>query len=103
METVVLQFNNVLGKTFSIEANKTSAYLENLLARYRAVLENTRKITGINATEEPLKLAILTGFLLCDEIEEMKIQKARENNENLEAERQILEIIARIDEIIPYE
>jgi len=103
METGVLQFNNVLGKTFSITANKTSAYLENLLARYRTILENTRKTTKLNAEEEPLKLAILSGFLLCDEIEEMKNQRAKENSENLEAERQILDMIARIDEIIPYE
>jgi hypothetical protein len=103
METGVLQFNDILGKTFSITANKDSAYLEDLLARYRAVLENTRKITGISAAAEPLKLAILSGFLLCDEIEEMKKQKAGEDSENLEAERRILDLIARIDEIIPYE
>jgi hypothetical protein len=99
METGVLHFNNVLGITFSISANKDSAYLEELLARYRAVLENTRKTTGVG-TNEPLKLAILSGFLLCDEIEEMKARKASEGDET---EELILDMIAQIDKIIPHE
>jgi hypothetical protein len=103
METGVLHFNDVLGKTFSITANKDTAYLEDLLIRYRAVLENTRKITGINAAAEPLKLAILSGFLLCDEIEEMKNQRTYDNNENLETEQRLLEMITRIDKVIPHE
>ncbi|MDR2701650.1 MAG: cell division protein ZapA [Spirochaetaceae bacterium] len=102
METSVLHFNDVLGSTFSITANKNGAYLEDLLVRYRAVLENTRKVTGVSASE-PLKLAILSGFLLCDEIEEMKNQKSNEDKESLETERRILDIITRIDEIIPHE
>jgi mannose-6-phosphate isomerase/cell division protein ZapA len=102
METGVLHFKDVLGSTFSITANKNSAYLEDLLIRYRAVLDNTRKIAGVSASE-PIKLAILSGFLLCDEIEEMKKQRAVEDNESIEAEQRILDIIARIDEIIPCE
>jgi len=102
MEKGVLHFNDILGTTFSITANKDTAYLEDLLIRYRTVLENTRKITGVG-TSEPIKLAILSGYLLCDEIEEMKNQKAVEKNESLEVEQRILDMIARIDKIIPYE
>lgn len=94
MEKSNLHFN-LLGTTFSITADEDSAYLENLLDRYRIILENTRKTTGV---EEPLKLAILTGFLLCDEIEKIK---SHDNQENLEAERRTLNMIARIDEVIP--
>jgi len=92
-----LHFDNVLGTTFSISAEEDSAYLESLLDRYRIILENTKEATGIS-DKEPLKLAILTGFLLCDEIEKMKNQKTQEGNE---AEQLTLDLITRIDEAIP--
>ena len=85
----------LLGTSFSIVADEDGAYLEKLLAKYKNVLENTQKATGI---DDPLKLAILTGFLLCDEIEKMALN---ENQEGQEAERRTLNMIARIDEVIP--
>ena len=87
----------VLGTSFSIAADEDSVYLEKILDHYRVVLENTKESTGV---EEPLKLAILAGFLLCDEIEKLK-QKG--NHEGKEAEQRTLNMIARIDEIIPDE
>ena len=94
MEKSNLHFK-LLGTSFSIAADEDGVYLEKLLDRYRIVLENTRKITGV---DEPLKLAILTGFLLCDEIDKIKSQ---DNKENREAEQRTLNMIARIDEVIP--
>jgi hypothetical protein len=94
MEKSNLHFN-LLGTSFSITADEDGDYLENLLNRYRIILENTKNTTGV---EEPLKLAILTGFLLCDEIEKMKTM---DKQETLEAERLTLNMIARIDEAIP--
>ena len=94
MEKGSLHFN-LLGTSFSIAADEDSAYLKSLLERYRLILERTKESTGV---DHPLKLAILTGFLLCDEIEKMKIQEAREGRE---AEQRTLDMIARIDEVIP--
>ena len=85
----------LLGTSFSIAADEDSVYLENLLNKYKNVLENTQNATGLI---DPLKLAILTGFLLCDEIEKIKLE---ENREGLEAEKLTLNMIARIDEVIP--
>ena len=85
----------LLGTSFSIAADEDNVYLESLLSKYKSVLENTQKATGVN---DPLKLAILTGFLLCDEIEKIKLDK---KNENQEAEQLTLDMIARIDEVIP--
>ena len=85
----------LLGTSFSIAADEDSDYLEDLLSKYKSVLDNTQKATGVN---DPLKLAILTGFLLCDEIEKIKLEK---NNEGREAEQRTLNMIARIDEVIP--
>jgi cell division protein ZapA (FtsZ GTPase activity inhibitor) len=86
---------DVLGVSLSIAADEDPDYLKKLLDRYRMVIENTKDSTGL---EDPLKLAILTGFLLCDEIEKIKRQDAQES---LEAEQLTLDMIARIDEVIP--
>ena len=94
MEKSSLHFN-LLGASFSIAADEDSGYLETLLDRYKAILGNTQKSTGM---EDPLKLAILTGFLLCDEIEKMKQEESRKTEE---AEQRTLNMIARIDEVIP--
>ena len=85
----------LLGTSFSIAADENGAYLENLLNKYKNVLHNTQNTTGV---DDPLKLAILTGFLLCDEIEKIKQE---ENREGMEAEKLTLNMIARIDEVIP--
>jgi cell division protein ZapA (FtsZ GTPase activity inhibitor) len=89
---------DLLGTSLSIAADEDPAYLESLLNRYRIVIENTKKSTNLT---DPLKLALLTGFLLCDEIEKMKKQDARGEREAREAEQLTLDLIARIDEVIP--
>jgi len=73
----------LLGTSFSIAADEDNVYLESLLSKYKSVLENTQKATGVN---DPLKLAILTGFLLCDEINKLK-QQAEEDQSNADAQR----------------
>jgi cell division protein ZapA (FtsZ GTPase activity inhibitor) len=83
---------DILGTSFSISAEEDPVYLENLLTRYYMSVENTRKITGLS---DPLKLAIMTGFLLCDDI-----QKSRESAESREAEQIFLDINTRIDEAL---
>ena len=85
----------LLGTSFSIAADEDKVYLEKLLIKYKNVLDNTQNATGV---DDPLKLAILTGFLLCDEIEKIKLE---EHREGLEAEQLTLNMIARIDEVIP--
>ncbi|MDR2742038.1 MAG: cell division protein ZapA [Treponema sp.] len=83
---------DILGTSFSVSADEEPGYLENLFNRYYRCVENTRKITGLS---DPLKLAIMTGFLLCEDI-----QKRRENVDSQEAERIFLDINTRIDEVL---
>jgi mannose-6-phosphate isomerase len=78
-----------LGTSFSISADEDRAYLESLLNYYRIKVENTRKRTGL---QDPLKLALVTGFLLCDDI-----FKGKAGEEQDEAERLTLDLISRID------
>lgn len=59
----------ILGATISITANEKPEYLEKILEKYKTAIANTHKISQI---EEPLKVAILTGFLLCDALFKQK-------------------------------
>ncbi|MDR2070070.1 MAG: cell division protein ZapA [Treponema sp.] len=91
---------DILGTSFSISADEEPGYLENLLTRYYVCVENTRKITGLS---DPLKLAIMTGFLLCEDIQKrMSNADLQEQHtaESQEVERIFLDINTRIDEIL---
>jgi cell division protein ZapA (FtsZ GTPase activity inhibitor) len=84
---------DILGTSFSIRADEDPVYLENLLNRYRLVISNTQKLTGL---EDPLKISIIAGFLLCDEL-----QKVSDQNpalfESREAEEIAEKLITRLE------
>ena len=86
---------DILGTSFYITADEDYTYLESLLNRYRINIENTQKSTGLT---DPLKVAVITGFLLCDEIQ--KLNKLGETSESKEAERLTLDLITRIDDVL---
>jgi cell division protein ZapA (FtsZ GTPase activity inhibitor) len=86
----------LLGTTFSISADEDSVYLHNLLSDYEQSIENTRKITGL---EDPLKLAIVTGFLLCDDYKKLMSQNPRVRD-SIEAEKLAQELISRLDKAL---
>jgi cell division protein ZapA (FtsZ GTPase activity inhibitor) len=87
----------LLGTAFSISADEDPVYLNALLGDYYQTVENTRKITGI---EDPLKLAILTGFLLCDDYKKLTSQNPR-IRDSVEAEKLTQELISRLDKALP--
>ncbi|MDR1211304.1 MAG: cell division protein ZapA [Spirochaetaceae bacterium] len=114
---------SMLGTSFTISADADPEYLEGLLENYRRFVEDTKQSTGLN---DPLKAAILSGFLLCDEIEKtrsryneavpnadpgaqeqsgqqlelerLKIEQLK--TEQLRTEQLTLDIIARLDEAL---
>ena len=96
---------NVLGASISITAGEDPAYLEEVLAQYEVAIANTQGISGM---KDPLKVAILTGFLLCDEINQIKQQKDEEHKkadlqraaEVQELHRIMRNIMARIDQVM---
>jgi cell division protein ZapA (FtsZ GTPase activity inhibitor) len=87
----------LLGTSFSISDDEDQVYLVALLNDYRQTLENTKKLTGI---EDPLKLAILTGFLLCDDYKKLTSQNPRVRD-SVEAEKLTQELISRLDKALP--
>jgi mannose-6-phosphate isomerase len=87
-----------LGTSFTITVDKDPVYLESLLNRYRISIENTQKITGIR---DPLKIAIITGYMLCDEIQKLQKEKGLQGDTDArEAERLTMDMITRIDEFL---
>jgi cell division protein ZapA (FtsZ GTPase activity inhibitor) len=82
---------DLLGTSFSITAGEEPEYLEEILEQYRDALEHTKEISGLT---DPLKIAILTGYLLSDEVHKLK----RQNLTGIEAEELTLDLIARLDE-----
>jgi len=84
---------DILGTSFTITADEDEAYLREILEQYRSAIENTQNISGIT---DPLNVAILTGYLLCDEINKMK---NRVDEESLEVKERTLGLIAKLEKI----
>jgi hypothetical protein len=60
-------------------------------------VENTQNISGIT---NALNVAVLTGFLLCDEINRIKLNM---QDESREVETRTLNLIAKLERAIPDE
>ena len=92
---------DILGTSFTIMADEDEAYLQDILDQYRVAVENTQNISGIS---DPLNVAVLTGFLLCDEINKMRLlageDETRRKSEALEAEQRARNLIARLDRVL---
>ncbi|MDR1326385.1 MAG: cell division protein ZapA [Treponema sp.] len=94
---------DILGTSLFISAEEEPAYLQGLLVNYRTAIEHIQKAYGLR---DPLKTAVLTGFLLCDEIQRMYSREtAKEEaweHETREADQIALDLIARIDKVLEY-
>jgi cell division protein ZapA (FtsZ GTPase activity inhibitor) len=86
----------LLGTAFSISADEDPVYLHALLGDYRQSIENTQKLTGL---DDPLKVAIITGFLLCDDYKKLTTRNPRVRD-SLEAEKLTQELISRLDKAL---
>ena len=92
---------DILGTTINISADEDPAYLNKLLEKYRRTIDNVQRLTGI---KDPLKTAVLTGFLLSDELEKagqgLTQNSSGSNDESAEAEKLAMGIISRLDEMV---
>lgn len=97
----------MLGTSFTIQANEDNEYLEKLLGYYKRITDDVSKIDSI---KNPLQTAILAGIMICDELYKEKQNKvAMENGEYvpvendmdiLEIERRTQEMISKIDKVL---
>lgn len=97
----------MLGTSFTIQANENNEYLEKLLGYYKRITDDVNKIDSI---KNPLQTAILSGIMICDELYKEKQNKvAMENGEYVpvendmdiaEIERRTQEMISKIDKVL---
>ena len=89
---------DVLGTVITISSDEDPEYLNKLLDKYRKTIEKVQNISGL---KDPLKTAVLTGFLLCDDLEKAGTTAASEKREETgEAEKLTLGMISRLDELV---
>ena len=99
----------MLGTSFTIQANEDNPYLEKLLGYYQRITDDVKRIDSIKS---PLQVAILSGIMICDELYKEKQNKiALENGESVaqisensidsdEIQRITLEMIKKIDKVL---
>lgn len=83
-----------------LNAEEDEVYIRTLLGLYRTVIENTQRTTGI---QDPLKVAILAGIQLCDDLEKARThtRSGEAAMESRTAESTIRSIIERMDRVLP--
>lgn len=94
---------NILGTSFSIQANEDSLYLDKIMRHYRDMVNQVTETTDL---KEPIKVAVLAGVMLADEFFKEK-KKAPAKTDSLinsaelaEAEKITLKMIKKIDKAL---
>lgn len=85
----------MLGASFTIQSDEKPEYVDSLIRQFKIRSESVRVNTR---TEDPLRIAILTGLFLIDELKRSAPEGSRDDAERVEAERRTLSLIARLDE-----
>lgn len=93
---------NLLGVSFQIQANESQEYLRSLYSYYKSKVDEVSASVG---TADPLKIAIISGIIIADELKKEKLTYTNlsdEDRNNFEIEqttRRIFDLINTIDEI----
>ncbi len=102
---------DLLGTSFTVQANEDSEYLEKLLDYYTRI---TQEVSGLKALTNPLQASILAGIMVCDELYKLmdKNERAEKTNgiredlnitqaqEQAEAEKRTLGMINKINSVL---
>lgn len=90
---------DMLGTSFTIQTDENSDYLHSLYTHYKNTVTQVEKNSGI---ADPLKLAIIAGILVSDELgkEKLRRQGQPEQPDLAEAEKLTMRMISRIDQVI---
>ncbi|MDR2807587.1 MAG: cell division protein ZapA [Spirochaetaceae bacterium] len=87
----------VLGTSVFIAVEEDPEYLNDLLRFYRSKINAVQKSSGL---KDPLKIAILSGFVLCDELQKKRSEITVQNTSISEVERIATTLIARVDDFL---
>ena len=100
---------NLLGTSFTIQANEDEEHLQKLLGYYSRIVEDVSKIDSIKT---PLQTSILAGIMLCDEVYKEKsnvvaMERADSQNtqpaeteDSAELERRTIAMINKINKVL---
>lgn len=93
---------NILGTSFSADVPEDEEYLQKLLNFYKEVTESVQNSTGVF---DPMKVSILAGITLVDELYKEKQKKflsaqQQETEDSLQAEEITQKLIDQIDEVL---
>ena len=100
---------NMLGASFTIQANEDNQYLEKLLGYYKRITDDVKNIDSIKSS---LQVAILSGIMICDELYKEKqnkialengvfvSQNPEDSKNSDEIQRITLEMIQKIDKVL---
>lgn len=61
---------DLLGTSFALEAGESDDYLESIYSHYTQVVADVQQTSGVS---EPLKVAIIAGILLSDELSKERL------------------------------
>ncbi|ULQ60187.1 cell division protein ZapA [Brucepastera parasyntrophica] len=91
---------DLLGTSFAIQADEKPEYLNVLYSYYKKTVEKVESTPGLT---DPLKIAIISGIFLADELykEKMKSRELRSGTQDIEeVEKITLQMISLIDQVI---
>jgi cell division protein ZapA len=90
---------DLLGTSFAIQADEQPDYLNTLYSHFKKTVQQVQATSSLNDT---LKIAIIAGILLSDELykEKMKHSDQASALDMAEAEKLALRMISRIDQVI---
>lgn len=99
---------DLLGTSFTIQADEDTEYLEKLLGYYKRITDD---ISSMGALKNPVQVSILSGIMLCDELykeKENKLNNQKTNTSSItlakedadKAEKLAIEMIKKLDDVL---
>lgn len=92
---------DILGTSFSIQANESNEYLDEVYKYYVNCVQQVKKTVGSEL--EPIKLAIIAGILLSDELKKERGILKRltpDEQENYQIVNRTKVLIQKLDDIL---
>ena len=91
---------NVLGTSFNLEADQKDEYVQEIYDYYLSVLEKAKETSDV---DDPLKIAIIAGLFLSDEVFKARLESTgtiADPKAFIDMETTTMRMIAKIDDVI---
>ncbi|WP_407399368.1 cell division protein ZapA [Treponema sp.] len=93
---------DILGTSFSAQAAEDDAYLTKLTSYYKAITDSIQKTSGV---QDPMKISILAGITLVDELykekqKSIKLSNVLRSDDEEKAEKITMSMIEKISGVL---